>query len=68
MSENCPLCNALTTKKAINTYQSCAKCYKASQQIKKINEETAKKNSKLIKITPATNCKPASVTRCKLNF
>ena len=68
MSDTCTLCNALTTKKAINTYQSCAKCYKASQQIKKINEETAKKNSKLIKITPATNCKPASVTRNQFNW
>ena len=68
MSDTCTLCNALTTKKAIKDYNSCAKCYKASQQIKKINEETAKKNSKLIKIDPATNCKPASVTRNQFNW
>ena len=49
MSDTCTLCNALTTKKAIKDYNSCAKCYKASQQIKKINEETAKKIVNLLK-------------------
>ena len=50
MSENCPLCNALTTKKAIITYNSCAKCYRENKIETISDEELNEQILKLVKI------------------
>lgn len=53
MSENCPRCGSLTTKKSISTYGYCAQCKKSDEQIekqrKKLEEQERKQNEVLIR-------------------
>ena len=68
MSEKCPRCGSLTTKKSISTYGCCAQCKKADEQIekqrKKLEEQERKQNEVLIR-------RASGMVRrktCNLNF
>lgn len=51
MSEVCPKCRNLTTKKSMQTYGKCATCHKASLKNNYVAPEPKVKFTKLKKLT-----------------
>lgn len=49
MSENCPRCGDLTTRKSLSSYNCCAKCHKSDRQLEKQRKKEQKQNEKLAK-------------------
>ena len=49
MSEVCPNCGSLTTKKALNAYKSCAKCYHKKEKVKTFYQFECNKCISLLK-------------------
>lgn len=49
MSEICPRCDNLTTKKALSSYNCCSSCHKSDQQIEKQKKKEQKYIDKMVK-------------------